>query len=919
MKKSYFILSFLIIVCSINAQIISFSDNVFKSKLLESSPSNFIARDLNGDFFSIDTNSNGEIEIAEALQVGYLQIDNASISSINEINNFINLIELHCENNLLTTLNVSALSNLTILNCSANLLTDLNLVGLIEIQNLNCQFNRLSELNVSNITNLVNLNCSYNQINNLILSNLVNLEELLCNDNAITSINLSDLIGLTNLNCSNNLINLININELINLEQLNCASNLLNSLFIENLISITSINCSDNNISTLSLFNLSGLIDLNCNNNQLSWMNLNSINSLKNFSCSYNLLNSIDLSGFSQLENLNCSHNLISSIALFNLNQLVSLDCNNNQISILDINNLSQLKYLYCNFNSITILNASALQQLLVLSCTNNQITSLNLNNSNNLQSLYCNNNQITTLDLNHLISFQNLICANNNLISLFIKNGSFEGNLSFSNNPNLNFICADEFQIDLIQDEINNNNYVNCHVNSYCTFVPGGISYSLEGATKFDITNNGCDALDPYYPNLEISIVDDFSAEYFIADSSGNYTKSVKEGSYLITPNLENSNFFSISPSSISIEFPFQTSPLQQNFCVIPNGTYHDLEIAIIPLNHAIPGQESSYKLIYKNKGTTTQSGIVSLSFNDSIVDLVQANPSVSSQASNQLNWNFINLNPFEIRTIFITFLVNQTVSIGQMLPFVGTVSSSNIDAIPNDNTIHFNQTTSNITTTNDKLCIEGSSIPVSQIGDYIHYCIRFKNNGTSFVQNVIIKDVIDISKYDITTLSPISGSHPFYTRITQQNKVEFIFENINLAFNNTNNEGYVLFKIKTLPTLSNGDTFSNAAAIYFDYNTPILTNTASTIIQELSNTNFDNAKKFTIYPNPVADEFHIHSSELEAIDAIAIFNSLGQLIKTITNPNSSIIHVSDLTTGIYFINIKSGTRNSSLKFSKK
>ena len=64
----------------------------------------------------------------------------------------------------------------------------------------------------------------------------------------------------------------------------------------------------------------------------------------------------------------------------------------------------------------------------------------------------------------------------------------------------------------------------------------------------------------------------------------------------------------------------------------------------------------------------------------------------------------------------------------------------------------------------------------------DYAHYVIRFENNGTAPAQTVRITDAIDVSKYEISSLTPIAGSHLFTTRIANDNLVEFLFENINL-----------------------------------------------------------------------------------------------------------------------------------------
>lgn len=898
--KNLFLFLFLIpFALTINGQTITFTDPTFKNKLLDSSSGNFIAQNLSGDYFMIDANSNNEIEESEALQVSALDVNSSSISSLGGVSFFTNLTTIYCDNNLLSNLNVSSLTNLLYLNCSNNQLVNLNVNGLTELQNLNCQSNQLTNLNVSGITNLVNLDCSYNQIATLNLNNLSNLEILNCTSNQISAIDLSSLINLKTFDCSSNQLSSIDTASLINLETFNCNSNFITSLAIINISNLTDLNCSYNLITTLNLINLPNLIDLNCTNNQL---------------------NSLTFNGLTQLESLNCANNQITTVNLNDLNQLISLNCNNNLIINLDISSLTNLKYLYCNSNLLSTLNLNGLNALLVLSCNNNLFTSLNFSNTNNLQSLYCSDNQISTLNLGNLINFQNLFCSNNVLTNLFIKNGSFENNLSFSGNQNLQFICADDTEINYVQDEINNNNYTNCHVNSYCSFTPGGVTYSVQGNVKYDNNNNGCDVLDSAFPNLQLSFSDGVSTESLFSNSNGSYSNSVKSGTYTITPQIENSNYFLVSPSTTSVDFTQVGSPFIQNYCITPNGNHADIEIVILPLNSLIVGQDAKYKIIYKNKGTITQSGSVNLIFNDAYFDVVVTNPISTSQNTNNLYWSFNNLNPQETRTIFVTLNLNSTsISTGQILQFTASVTTSNIDESPNDNSITFNQTVVNSMQANDKVCIEGSSVSTSQIGQYVHYCIHFKNNGTAIAQNVVIKDIIDTTKYDFGTLIPIDGSHMFLTRLTNSNTVEFIFENINLEFGNSNSDGYVMFKIKTLPTLTNGDTFTNTASVYYDYRAPLLTNIESTIIQTLSNITFEDIQRFTIYPNPVKEVLNIYTYEQNSVDSITIYNSLGQMIQKVVNPNNLSLNVSNLNQGIYFLNMTTEKGTTSIKFIKE
>jgi hypothetical protein len=285
-------------------------------------------------------------------------------------------------------------------------------------------------------------------------------------------------------------------------------------------------------------------------------------------------------------------------------------------------------------------------------------------------------------------------------------------------------------------------------------------------------------------------------------------------------------------------------------------------------------------------------------------------------------LNWNYANLNPFETREITLTLNVNSpmetpAVNGGDVLNYSATIVGAT-DETPADNVFSLNQTVVNSFDPNDKTCLEGITITPSMVGNYVHYVIRFENTGTFAAQNVVIKDIIDTTKFDISTLVPQSSSHPFVTRITNTNQVEFIFENINLPFNDATNDGYVAFKIKTKPTLVLGNTFTNTASIYFDYNFPIVTNTATTTVAALSNQDFDFGNVFTLSPVPAKDFLTITTKQAVVVSSINIYNTLGQLVQVNTNPNETI-DVSGLQSGSYFVRITSDKGSATGKFLKE
>jgi hypothetical protein len=585
---------------------------------------------------------------------------------------------------------------------------------------------------------------------------------------------------------------------------------------------------------------------------------------------------------------------------------------------------LTNLQILYCSYNYLSNINLGGLTNLYLLDCGNNQLLSIDVSGLTNLQLFSCRFNLLSSLDVttNALYS---LDCYNNQLTSLLIKNGKNESTLDFSGNPNLHYICADEEQITDVQNKIAQYGYTNCHVNSYCSFTPGGAFYTIQGTIHYDENNNGCDVLDYSFPNLKLSFTDGTNTGNLIPDSSGNYHFDVQAGTHTFSPVFENPSYYNVSPTSASVTFPTTASPFVQDFCVTANGSHPDLEIVLIPITRARPGFDAVYKLVYKNKGNQTQSGSVNLTFNDAVLDLVSATPAVTSQVLNALSWNFSNLHPFETREINFILNVNSPmetppVNSGYILNYSATVSSSTTDETPTDNTFAYNQTVVNSLDPNEKVCLEGNTIAPAKVGDFVHYIIRFENDGTANAQNIVVKDMIDTTKFDIATLIPESGCATYTTRIINTNQVEFVFQNINLPFAAGTNTGYVAFKIKTKATLLTGNTFSNSASIYFDYNFPINTNTATTTIQALATQDFEFSKYFTLFPNPAKNVLNISTKSTIEVHSLTIYNLLGQIVLAIPNAqNLNAVDVSSLKKGNYFLKITSDKGSATEKFMKE
>ena len=90
------------------------------------------------------------------------------------------------------------------------------------------------------------------------------------------------------------------------------------------------------------------------------------------------------------------------------------------------------------------------------------------------------------------------------------------------------------------------------------------------------------------------------------------------------------------------------------------------------------------------------------------------------------------------------------------------------------------------------------------------------------------------------------------------------------------------------------------------------LVTQTAALSTKDLSKVNFN------IFPNPVEDVLNISKSSESEIISVDITDLNGRTIKSVNN-DFSTINVSDLSTGIYFINVRSEEGFATKKLIKK
>ena len=145
----------------------------------------------------------------------------------------------------------------------------------------------------------------------------------------------------------------------------------------------------------------------------------------------------------------------------------------------------------------------------------------------------------------------------------------------------------------------------------------------------------------------------------------------------------------------------------------------------------------------------------------------------------------------------------------------------------------------------------------------------------------------------------------------------IVFKFENINLDYEASDEEGskgFVQFKVQQRVDLPIGTEIKNTAAIYFDNNSPIITNQTlhtigedhllTTWIEELPS---NQLQEVLVFPNPVKDIVNIEVKDFGQENLqFELYDVLGNRLMTTSFKNKTTsIELKRLMSGTYFFKI--------------
>ncbi len=333
-------------------------------------------------------------------------------------------------------------------------------------------------------------------------------------------------------------------------------------------------------------------------------------------------------------------------------------------------------------------------------------------------------------------------------------------------------------------------------------------------------------------------------------------------------------------------------------------------------------PGFELPTFLNYKNDGTLPANATISVKL-DPNYQYISATPAPAAVFGDSLVWNVAQLPLFAHDRIHIRGTLNPDVPLGTLIKTSGYVMCDVADFVPANNQFLLSDIVVGAYDPNEKRVEPAAGLTAAEIaaGKELLYTIQFQNTGTYEAARVRITDRLD-KALNFSTLRLVAASHDITRfQLLPGGLLEVVFDQIALPDSNANeaaSHGFVTFAIQRNKAFAAYpyNIIRNKAAIYFDFNEPIITNTVtSTLLLTPVGTKEPIAKiakseDLLIVPNPNDGHFTVTTTTtLLGSGQLTLFNTTGQVyyqqsLQDLSQPIR--VHAAMLASGIYFVQIR-------------
>ena len=405
--------------------------------------------------------------------------------------------------------------------------------------------------------------------------------------------------------------------------------------------------------------------------------------------------------------------------------------------------------------------------------------------------------------------------------------------------------------------------------------------------------------------------------------DNSGYYEFEVEPGAYIITV-VYNLNFTPVCADPIQLDASVPDVYIDNNFFLKLNPN-NDLKLKVSKPNPR-PGFSRPVRICLMNVGATTMSGTLTF-VHDEMQEFESSSPMEDNYdaATRTVSWNFTDIPPGAVWIYFPMMHTPSSIPIGEIIEYYFKADPIVGDLTPLNNEWACSLLTTNAYDPNDKQVMpigEGPEGFISPEDSLLSYQIRFQNTGTDTAYTVVVRDTLD-PQLDISTLVPSASSHPYRLNVEKGNILEFTFDDIYLPDSTVDFEGsngFVFFEIEFDKAIEEGSEIRNQAAIFFDFNPPIITNEVLNTIKQTVGlySPIGEELEVRVFPNPSTSDASLFVDLTESGEyEIIVLDIWGRTLKTLRSwqafsAGSHVIPLEMKSTspGIYLISIRNADR---------
>lgn len=438
----------------------------------------------------------------------------------------------------------------------------------------------------------------------------------------------------------------------------------------------------------------------------------------------------------------------------------------------------------------------------------------------------------------------------------------------------------------------------------------------TIEGMLRADVDANcTVDPTDPPIPNRILRVQ---PGNYWaITNGAGSYSTGAPYGTHTIASEVVGMDTDCLAQHPVPVELDAAQPTATVDFLLTPM-TGPDAE-AFIGATWFRPGFATTINASARNNNAFAISGITLAVDYDPMLAFDSAPIAPAANSTGHIEWVLPALQPYE--TIYRSFVVNTPNDVGLIGTSVSMTASITMpvaDEQPMNDTYVIMRTIIGSYDPNDKLARTSSHMSDSyyytDLDDFVDFTIRFQNTGTAEAINVFLLDTI-ADRFDLASFEFLASSHPTEINIEDDRVLRFDFPDIWLPDSTTDplgSQGFASFRLKPMDDLLVGETLTNAADIFFDFNEPVRTNTAVLQVDLSSGIGSEQVNVgLQLAPNPVHEQLRITAAD-GATGEIEVLDPAGRNVMTgMRYAPSFELDVSDLANGIYVVRLRdeSGT----------